>query len=332
MAGFASAGGTTRNPWQNIPGNNAVTGAGVPVPQTGFGVFNKNTANQANKYLGGQGLPDVWGGANQRFQGLTDKIGNSLFADGAPWSGGGIWGGQFRPGPDSPLLKGYLGNLEGGGRNLMNQYIDQTAYAGPNRAGTGIVGGSDPRAAMATNAAKGFAGQYADQYGKAYDMASRDWTNMSNLWGQGLSAYGNLANTELGALRGASDYNLGQGNIGVQLNAQNLQGVGQEADNNWKYWKDITDWQRGGDQRAQQKNVWDQQNTDWMEKRQGAFGARRAQDDLRQEYKTALQNYPAYRSKFAGGGFAPEAWEEYMRVGLGMDEPLKRTLNVLPSK
>lgn len=227
------------------------TGGQAQVPATNYGQFNRSTAGNAQRYLSGQGLPNVWGGATERFQGMTDKLGNSLFADGTPWNGGGIWG-QSRPGPDSPLLGGYLKNLEGGGRNLSDQYIKQAAYAGPNRAGTGVVGGSDPRAQMAYQATKALASQYGQQYGQAYDMASRDWSNLSNLWGQGLGAYSNLANTELGALRGASDYNLGQGNIGAQLNAQNLQGLNSEADNQWKYWKDITDWQRG------------QQGRDWQ--------------------------------------------------------------------
>lgn len=230
---------------KNIWGN---TGGQAQVPNTGFNKFNSRTAGNAQKYLGGQGLPNVWAGANQRFQGMTDQLGGQLFGANSPWGsgGGGVagsWG--YRPSPNDPTLQGYQQNLMGGGRNMSDQFIKQAATAGPNRGGMNVVGGGDPRSQMAFNATKALAGNYGDTYSKAYDMASRDYSAMRDMWGQGANLYGQLAGNELGALRGASDYNLGQGNIGLQLNAQNLQGLNSDADNQWKYWKDITDYQRG---------------------------------------------------------------------------------------
>ena len=248
---------------QNIWGN---TGGQAQVPTTGFNQFNNRTAANSQNYLSGKGLPNVWAGANDRFQGMTDNLGKQLFAGGSSLgggSGGGIWG-QYRPSPDDPTLRGYQANLAGGGRNMSDQFINQAAYAGANRGGMNTVGGGDPRSQMAFNATKALAGNYGDTYSKAYDMASRDYAGMRDMWGQAAGLYGQLAGNELGALRGQADYNLGQGNIGAQLNAQNLQGLNSDADNQYKYWKDITDYQRGdydrtyGREQQRQQDNWNQ--------------------------------------------------------------------------
>lgn len=249
---------------QNIWGN---TGGQAQVPATGYSQFNNRTAANSQNYLSGKGLPNVWDGANQRFQGMTDNLGKQLFANGSPWGGSGggtsgMWG--YRPSPEDPTLQGYQANLSGGGRNLSDQFVRQAATAGPTRAGLNAVGGPGNASAMAHGATQALAGNYGDTYGKAYDMASRDYAAARDMWGQGASLYGQLAGNELGALRGASDYNLGQGNIGAQLNAQNLQGINADADNQWKYWKDITDYQRGdydrtyGREQQRQQDNWNQ--------------------------------------------------------------------------
>ena len=99
----------------------------------------------------------------------------------------------------------HLGNMLGGQRQLMQNYVNQAAGAGIQRGGMNVAGGSPLASVLAQQANKGLASQYAGDYGNATQFANQDRSALQQLLSQmqqgANAAYGNQATGLGGAQR-----------------------------------------------------------------------------------------------------------------------------------
>ena len=218
-------------------------------PNNQYNQFANRTTGKANQFMSGNAITNPYNIG--RFQGFSDDFYKRV-TDSMPAGAGGSngeWGFSYG-GPNDPRLKGHLANLTGGTRNIAEQAVKDSAYAGPNRGGMNTVGGSDPRAAAAYQLTKALGSDYGNRYGQAADLTAREEGNIGENYRANLGLMAQLLGNELGAMGGSANFSLGQAGIGRDLNDQVLRATqGAEGFNKEKYF-DEQNYQRGEEGRV----------------------------------------------------------------------------------
>lgn len=270
-------------------------------PGSAYGDFADNTRGWSDKYLGGTGIKNPYDAS--RFKGFSDQLWGNLFGNGGGMggaNGGGFSWSNGYPDPNDPKVKGYMQNLEGGTRNMVDDMVRKSAYAGNYRGGMGVAGAADPRAAMSYGASKGIASDYANRYDQAMGYGEKFYGNAADNWRSGLGLMQSLLGNELGVQQGSANFLLGQAGIGRDLNAQELQGrTGQSQENQYYYGKQ-GDWAEAARnyerQQQMQKDAWGRE--DAVDARNWERGAderaRAARDDA---HGFAARQYEDYLMK-----------------------------------
>ncbi|MFA5868050.1 MAG: hypothetical protein WC891_08895 [Actinomycetota bacterium] len=98
--------------------------------------------------------------------------------------------------PSDPRIGGFLGNLQGGVRNAVNENAGRMSNAGiaSSRSGMGVRGVPDMRSAALRSGNETVANNYADAYGRSVDW-TRDAVGLDN---QGANAMADAYKAQLG--------------------------------------------------------------------------------------------------------------------------------------
>lgn len=298
------------------------------VGMSGSGQVSQNTV-PTNSYTG----------LKSRFGGMTDQVfkkfmGGTGYGGGAGGTGGGFNYGMSYPGPDDPITGGYLKNLRGGAASTTNDYVNRAAYAGPSRAGTGVVGGPDQRSQLSSQAVSQISRLFPQMYDQAMGYGKDYYGAGADYYKSLMSMIPQLQGNELGAAQGQGNFDLSvygtrdadaQRALDWERQQQALKNQYAREDE-----LDTRDWTRSGSAaedftRKQRTNEMQK----WAEQQQQEQAARGKKAGAEEELKQALMNWPAFAAKFgSSGGFGPEEWQSILETQIGQQEPLKRQMSV----
>ena len=90
-------------------------------------------------------------------------------------------------GSNQSAVNRHMGNLMGGQKTLLDDYVKRAAAAGIRRGGMNVAGGSPLESNLVLQATRGLASQYGSNYNQAVNYANADRASNQQLLGQLLS-------------------------------------------------------------------------------------------------------------------------------------------------
>jgi hypothetical protein len=221
--------------------------------------------------------------------------------------------------PSDPEVRDYMGNVLGGQRNQLDDYVRRTAGAGIKRGGMNVTGGPSLDSALHQNAMKTLASGYSDRFreavdynkyvkGTGYQMArdsARDLQNLLNIqqrYAQGEADWQSRVGEAMRAdWHGDVDWNRNEPMRDLQLEQ------GRLALNDMRRQSDLQSWRDRVEREERDRLV--QDRNQWKQVMSKASLASRA------------------GSSAAGWTSADQALADYLGVRMGYLQPWRRSLS-----